>query len=267
MQIIGSKAICQSIYNTQIRWFIGKLKSILPTSFMRSSNTMVTCFILPAVHKMMRFSQKNCTRLLYPKGFFNNNQQTLFVLRQIFKNRMFRRYLFLFVGVIIISSSGCFGVRPGSSSSGKNLFETFYIGKEGSQYFIKPLKLKGNQPNLMMKIDFTFRYKDEVKDTALVNFSLYHDQAVKAIRESTIQAENTVVRMENPDLIFIENDNKLIKSRFTAKLPVNQLVNLFKKKNWKVNILLEKETLQFQTPTSTERKIDKLQNKLFSLIN
>ena len=62
---------------------------------------------------------------------------------------------------------GCIGVKPGSEPGGKKLFETFYAGEQGSQYFIKPLVLK-NATKEKLTIDFSFRYKTEVKDSAIV---------------------------------------------------------------------------------------------------
>ena len=67
--------------------------------------------------------------------------------------------------------SGCFGIKPEKSGASGKLYETFFVGDEGTQYFIKDIKFSSNLNSDQTWTDITFRYKNELKDSATINFS------------------------------------------------------------------------------------------------
>src|SRR5690606_7037547 len=82
--------------------------------------------------------------------------------------------------MLLLLLSSCFSVKPGTSRSARNLYQNFFIGEEGSQYFIKPIAFENDEKE-KLQLDITFRYKDEVKDSATVNFSIVTKELNKTI--------------------------------------------------------------------------------------
>ena len=90
-----------------------------------------------------------------------------------------------YLGVIIFVSvalSSCFSVKPTSQKSSKKLVETFYVGIEGTQYFIKPLTYQVEDSKEELEIDCIFRYKTKLSDSdsASINFSTYTNEPLKS---------------------------------------------------------------------------------------
>ncbi len=174
-------------------------------------------------------------------------------------------YLLIFVFAILLLQS-CLGIKPGSIKSGKKLFETFYVGDEGTQYFIKPLYLIANDKSEMY-IDFTFRYKNEVKDSAIVTFSIVDKIMYKNIE--SINAKNATLKfiINKPYLLFVEKSGKDFKSRYSFKISLKELLSFYSNENWIIEIENTGIKKEFYTSKKTKKKILKLNEIVFSLFS
>lgn len=170
----------------------------------------------------------------------------------------------LFVLGIIILMSGCLSIKPGGVKSGKNLYETFFVGDEGTQYFIKPLTFKDETKNRLI-IDFTFRYKDQIKDSAFVNISLLNTKIYRNI--DSLKISNDVVSMvfKNIKYLFAERSKKEYNSRFSTKGYLVDINKLFDKNNWIIVVYKQNNSSKYNTPEETKKKIDKLKYVIFML--
>jgi hypothetical protein len=114
--------------------------------------------------------------------------------------------------VFIAAASACGGMKPGGASAGNKLYETFFVGEEGSQYFIKPLEFK-NEKKEKVVMDFTLRYKDDIKDSALVNFTIISEDNIKSVDQ--ILLENGVVSSKNQkiNLLFVKRESVWVVGR------------------------------------------------------
>ena len=168
----------------------------------------------------------------------------------------------LFLGCFIFFAS-CLGVKPGGVKSGKKLYETFFVGIDGTQYFIKPL-LFCNQSTEEIKIDFTFRYKSEIKDSAIVNISFFSKDLFKNNKGFKIINDIDTVAISKMEYLFSERNKKFYISRFSCKISLLDLKNIFQRSNWKL-LFLKNDVVDYYSTKATKNKIEKLNYEIFSL--
>ena len=165
--------------------------------------------------------------------------------------------------ICIVLLSGCLSIKRGSSKSGKNLFETFYVGEDGTQYFIKPLSFFTPINKDKIDIDFTFRYKNEVKDSVTVNLSLVGSDLIKNIDSLSFSNSAHQIISTHIELLFNERTDKLFTSRFSTKISLQDLNKLFEKDNWEITTL--KTGTTYTTGKKTQKAIGGLRNAIFIL--
>lgn len=161
---------------------------------------------------------------------------------------------------------GCISVKPSGVKSGKNLFETFYVGDKGTQYFIKPLKFT-SLINEVLYMDFTFRYKDEIKDSSFVNLTLSNTNIIKNIDSLSLSNQTNKITCKNVKLLFNEKEKKMFSSRFSLKIPLSELNNLFIENNWSIVVYNNQQILTYTSGRKAKKRINKLKNKVFILFS
>lgn len=165
---------------------------------------------------------------------------------------------------LTIFLSSCKGIKPGSNKSGKKLFETFFVGDEGIQYFIKPLTFVDSLDQELI-LDATFRYKDQIKDSSTVNFSLLKKDIFKGIDSLFLVNEVSSVRIREVGFLFTERKKDLIVSRFTSKVSLHDLNQLFKNPKWSVIIFKDGFGYRYKSSKSAEQKIERIKYEVFDL--
>ncbi|MBE9466763.1 MAG: hypothetical protein IMY72_00410 [Bacteroidetes bacterium] len=147
--------------------------------------------------------------------------------------------------------------------SGKKLFETFYVGEDGTQYFIKPLIFSNSQNKEKLLIDFTFRYKNEVKDSVVINFSLLSSNIFKNIDSLSFSNTTHKIMSKNVNLMFNEKKNKLFNSRFSTKIPLINFDKMFINGDWNIIVYSRENSSTYYSEKKTKKAIKKLQDKIF----
>lgn len=166
---------------------------------------------------------------------------------------------------ILNSLTGCLSVKPAATKSGKNLFETFYVGDEGTQYFIKPLILVNTQNREEIAIDFTFRYKNEIKDSVALNLSLQSSNIFKSFDSLSFSNQTHKIVSKELRLLFNEKRNSLYISRFTTKFPLVELNKLFDTNDWALTLYKDNSYTTYISEKQTKKAITKLEEKIFTL--
>jgi len=169
----------------------------------------------------------------------------------------------LVLGVVSLML-GCVSIKHSGVKSGKNLYETFFVGDEGTQYFIKPITFNGENKNRLV-VDFTFRYKDKIKDSAIVNMSFINTEIVRDIDSLKITNGLTSVVLNNIKTLFAERYQKEYKSRFSTKGSLADLNKLFDKNDWTITAYKQSTSSNYTTPKDTKKKINKLKDGIFVL--
>lgn len=165
----------------------------------------------------------------------------------------------------MILLTGCLGMKNSARKSKKNLVETFFVGDEGTQYFIKPLAFKeaGNQ---QMELDFTFRCKDQLKDSATVNMSLIGNEIVRTIDSVRISNNSGAVVLHPLRYLFADRVRDQFNSRFSAREDLKAISGLFNKNNWKIIVYRQGKKAVYNSDKASSRKIDQLRFQVFSLL-
>lgn len=178
----------------------------------------------------------------------------------------FKGYKLTLVILSLLFLYGCSSVKPTTTKSGASLFETFYVGNDGMQYFIKPLLFTDDAAKEDLVMDFTFRYKDEVKDSAIVNFSIKSPFIYKSIDSLSISNSIIEIKNERIDLLFNEKTSKVFVSRFSTKVSLKDLNQLFKSNEWDVILYNQNEPQKYMSHKRTKKAIGALRDKVFILM-
>jgi len=171
--------------------------------------------------------------------------------------------LLLAVAVTLI---GCHSVKPTTSRGGKNLFETFYVGEEGTQYFIKPLTMSNKESKEEVLIDFTFRYKDRIQDSATVNFTILSSDIYKALDRLAISNTSDKTTTDQVKLLFNEKTKKGFKSRFSTRLPLVDVKKIFDHSDWNFVVSTPDQTVTFVPNKKNQKKINSLRDGVFVIM-
>ena len=184
---------------------------------------------------------------------------------RFFSQNCVRCHQVLFFLIICGLLSSCVGLKPGASKSTNKLFETFFLGEKGIQYFIKPLAYSNSATKEEVFIDFTFRHKDEIKDSATVNFTLLSSTAFREV--DNLMLINDAQRVEASDisLIFIENYKKGFRSRFTTKVPLSKLKALFEGGVWDIKLKKGNNQDSYFPNKKTAKSLGEIKATLFAL--
>lgn len=169
-----------------------------------------------------------------------------------------------FVIFIAVFSSGCLTIRPGAVKSGKNLYETFFVGVDGTQYFVKPFDFVNTSHKEDLQMDITFRYKNVVKDSATINMSIIGKEMTKSLTNLSVKSGDFTVNCPRVKLLFNEKKGDSFHSRFSTKCALSDLDNLFRNDSWLISSLNDKGVAGNYKPSKKAKKIiNKLNEQVF----
>jgi len=177
----------------------------------------------------------------------------------IYKN-IFIAYLSV---ISLLTLSSCYGIKHSTISGSKPYYQSFFIGDEGTQYFIKPIEFYDNKSKLYL--DITFRAKTELNDSAIVNFTIRSQHLHRQIDSAIIGNNLEKYELSNINLIFTERKNNIFNSRFSANIALIELANISEGSNWSISITSQTAKYQFIPTKSTKRIIKNLNNDIFIL--
>jgi hypothetical protein len=158
----------------------------------------------------------------------------------------------------------CYSVKHAGSKSGKRLYETFFVGEEGTQYFIKPLSFI-NKTAEELKLDITFRYKNVVKDSATVNITFHAKNNLKSL--DSLKITNMVFNTTISEMkyLFSERNSDMYNCRFSSKVPLADAEKLFENNQWIITQYNDHIVTKYMPSPSTNEAIGKLDYEIFSL--
>lgn len=190
----------------------------------------------------------------------------MYIKKQFIKFSLHDFLILTSISIISLLFAGCISIKPAATKSGKKYFETFFAGEEGSQYFIKPISFQSKASNHKITADLTFRYKNQIKDSATVNFSIIGRTLYKSL-DSIIISNSTVKCIQhNCKLLFNENRSNTFVSRFSVKCSLKDLTKLYNDEQWEIIIFAPTEKVIF-TPTSKSIKaINQVNKSVFSIL-
>jgi hypothetical protein len=173
---------------------------------------------------------------------------------------------FISIIVFFILFSGCLSIKPSSSKSGKNYFVTFFVGEEGTQYFIKPILLKNEKSSDYLKVDMTFRYKNEIKDSTTVNISIQSAIVYKTIDSLKLVNKDIEIKSTKIELLFNEKNKKGFISRQSTKFSLKETKELFNSDDWEMIVYNQNKVTSYKPHGKTSRAIHAVRDRVFVLM-
>ena len=167
------------------------------------------------------------------------------------------------VATLLAFTFSCGILSPNAS----RLYESFYTGNSGTQYFIKPLEFS-NSNSGKLKLDIVFRFNNTIQesDSAIINYSIISNELVKKIDSIRFSNGDVSLIASNNERLFMERERTQYRSRFSSSASLVPLVQLFPSNQWKIEVFHDENEMVF-TPTNTSaRKIESLNFNLFELI-
>lgn len=176
------------------------------------------------------------------------------------------QFKFVSFSLLLLLFSGCLLIKPSSTKSGKNYFVTFFVGEEGTQYFIKPILLKDEKSSDYLNIDMTFRYKNEIKDSTTVNISIQSSIVYKTLDSIKLVNKDIEIKSNKVDLLFNEKNNKGFTSRYSTKFSVKQTKELFNNEDWEMIIYNQNNVTKYKPHGKTSKAIHAVRDRVFVLM-
>lgn len=187
-----------------------------------------------------------------------------FTLYKHYHSIQIKTVLFVLSTLLLCS---CLSIKPTTTKSGKQYFETFYVGEEGTQYFIKPILLTSDTPKENLHIDYTFRYKNEIKDSSIINFSIKSLKNYTSIDSLKITTTNITFKSHKVLLLFNEKSNDMFTSRFTTKVSLQTTKKLFSSNKWIIYIYNNNKETRYTPNKRSNKIINTLKDEIFNIIH
>ena len=162
--------------------------------------------------------------------------------------------------------SGCSSMKKGRGLNNSKLVKTFYVGDEGIQYFFKPLEFKDDNGRLEM--DFTFRHRKELVDSATVNLTIYDETVYKELSSIILNNNEHSHEISGIDLMYNEASSSEFISRFSIKIPLDFLKLLFDDNQWQVKVNAKdiSEVRVYLPSNKTAKSIDIINRSVFVIL-
>jgi hypothetical protein len=161
----------------------------------------------------------------------------------------------------ILLLNSCFSIKPGTTKSGKNLWEEFFVSPGVMQYFIKPLLFQCNDRQFIP--DFTFRNSG---DSVTVNFSITDTQNILVPSKICFINSNDTVKLNSVKTLLFNKTNKKLKLRMTGKISNVEFSGLIKDNNW---VITQSDSLSIRNYLPSDRtktSLKKIETNLYDII-
>jgi hypothetical protein len=145
----------------------------------------------------------------------------------------------------------------------QKLYEKYYVGEQGSQYFIKPFIMENDSAERAL-IDLTFCYRDVVKDSATINIAFILEDGSKQIDSLTFSSVDEASIVRNVKFRFAEKNSKKMHYCYTCTSSLSDVKNLFSQTKWKLTVYRVDGVLKYEPTRKSRKKIRKVRSVLFS---
>lgn len=164
---------------------------------------------------------------------------------------MNRSILLLIFAIIFV---GC--------SSNREHFETFFIGNNQSQYFIKPIEMESKSSDF--SIDFTIRQVNEDELDITSNFTIISDYPISKI-DSVIL--NNKYQIYEIDKLYLESIGDQFKLRSSMKVEYDFIIEFFTQEMIDLSVYSNEHMFNYKIETSSDKEIKSIEQKLLPILN
>ncbi len=174
--------------------------------------------------------------------------------------------MFVIFCCTLLALQACLSVKPAATRSASSPYESFFVGAEGVQYFIKPLVFKSISSNSEIHADFTFRYRDSIQqeDSVTVNYSIYSAEIVNDLSYLAFNSGEKKTSTTQTERLFAEKRNKQFVSRFTSRISLSEMILALSNDEVVLFTHHRNDSMQEYKPTrKTRRVLQRIKNNLF----
>lgn len=172
---------------------------------------------------------------------------------------MKKKFLFCIWSVFLLYS--CFSIKPGTTKTGKNLWEEFFVSPGIMQYFIKPLVFQDHERQVIP--DFTFRMGG---DSVTVNFSMTDSRKISLPGKIYFRNSRDTVQLNAVKTLLISNTDKKFKLRMTGKMANDKFHGLFHDSSWSIYLSDNQNNRTYFPSDKTKASLEKIKINLFDVM-
>ena len=167
-----------------------------------------------------------------------------------------------FIIFLLLFSTSCLSIKPTATKTKSSSMETFFVGDDGLQYFIKPMCFQTNTQNKCY-LDITFRHKNKIKGDAIANISFQTDSPINTINQIKISNSLYEIVLDDIECMFVQNKKKQVVSRFTTKIQNTDISKLFENEDWMIHVSITNSNQIFKPIKKTQKTIKTINQTLF----
>lgn len=172
------------------------------------------------------------------------------------------RYILFFLIFISISLNSCFGLKIKGTKGAKKYYEEFFIDQGVLQYYIKPIKFKGDKEEFL--IDFTFRDTVDYQTLIAANYSFYSDEKIKNIDSTLLIIDDLTIKMKDCERLFIQK-NKNYHFRNSCKITFEELTQVLNE-NLVVKLYISGNEHVFYSTKDSRNALNICQTRIIEII-
>ena len=163
----------------------------------------------------------------------------------------------------IFSVVSCSTMKPSTGGKAGKYYESFFTGKTGVQYFIKPIRIDSAEKNSFMECDIVFRINDNMDDSATMNISFYSQDVISKKPDVSFFTNGKAHSASFYQTFYQERVGKLVITRCSYKSYREDIYQFIKAPVDSIMISEGINTLEtFYTPKKTAKKLVSIKNKL-----
>ncbi len=149
-------------------------------------------------------------------------------------------------------------------------YVSYYKGDNTLLYFIKPLKMSGENNKGKVEVDFTFNdQKDSDSSFVTVNYTVYN-LSLNGIVKSFIESNGNTFDLQKNEKVFQEFVSGSPKIRYTSQMSKVSFLSILKCKDFtfKLSTLNNKEDMyRFLLKNKYHNKLNKTSTQLYDILS
>lgn len=153
---------------------------------------------------------------------------------------------------------GCGGLKPVGAGKSGGLYETFYTGETGMQYFIKPLEFESLDTKESLLLDIVFRENEIATDSALVNISVFTTAKFSPGGNVTATTPKGQITFDFERVIFKEKLKNFYEVRLGTKCSPKEIREFIKGDIELLSVMSDQMKYSFQPTKKTKKSLSKI---------
>lgn len=134
------------------------------------------------------------------------------------------KYILVF-SVVIVAVVSCSLKKVSNTLTSKNVYENFYVGDNGNQWYLYPIKFKNKTTHFLL--DYTLR--DKAKDTVVVKYSIITKEQLSKPKSIVFNLLGGVkYNFDTGKKIYVETNDDVLHLRYTSIMNYEDFKIFFK---------------------------------------